>query len=89
MSSVARTSLNLLLGMNIEKYIHNQQHSWLSGATGFNVSTVPASNNRLELPADGLETANLLYVLLKLFRKRAVIAPNHCAWVMSRFRRTH
>jgi hypothetical protein len=41
--------------MNKEKYIHNQQHSWLSGATGFNVSTVPASNHRPELLASEVE----------------------------------
>ena len=33
--------------------------NWLSGATGFNVLTVPASNNRLELLADNIESTKL------------------------------
>jgi hypothetical protein len=58
-SSAARTGLNLLLGMNKEKVIYYQQHSWLSGATGFNVSTVLASNHRSELLADNIESTKL------------------------------
>ncbi len=64
-----RTSLNLLLGINKEKAVYYQAQNWLTGATGFNVSTAPASNNRLELLADGFETASLLYVSLTLFGK--------------------
>jgi hypothetical protein len=45
--------------MNKEKVIYYQQHSWLSGATGFNVSTVLASNHRSELLADNIESTKL------------------------------
>jgi hypothetical protein len=34
--------------MNKEKVIYYQQHGWLTGATGLNVSTAPASKNRSE-----------------------------------------
>ena len=32
---------------------------WLTGATGFNVSTAPASKNRSELLADNIESTKL------------------------------
>jgi len=51
--------LNLLLGMNKEKVIYYQQHGWLTGATGFNVSTAPASKKRSELLADNIESTKL------------------------------
>ena len=68
--------MNLLLGMNKEKYIYNQQHSWLSGATGFNVSTVPASNHRSELLADNIESTKCADIAHDLFGERVVIAKN-------------
>jgi hypothetical protein len=43
--------------MNKEKYIHYQQQNWLSGTTGFNVATVLALNNRLELLTDNIDAA--------------------------------
>jgi hypothetical protein len=43
--------------MNKEKVIYYQQNSWLTGATGFNVSTAPALNNRSELLADKVDSA--------------------------------
>jgi len=43
--------------MNKEKVIYYHQHSWLTGATGFNVATVPASNNRSELLASNIDAA--------------------------------
>ena len=39
------------------KAFYFQTQSWLSGATGFNVSTVPASNHRSELLADNIDAA--------------------------------
>jgi hypothetical protein len=45
--------------MNKDKYIHHQQQNWLSGTTGCNVATVPALNNRSELPADNIDAAKL------------------------------
>ena len=41
------------------KVIYYQQRSWLTGATGFNVSTAPASKNRSELLADNIESTKL------------------------------
>ena len=76
MSSVARTSLNLLLGMNKEKVIYYKQHGWLTGATGFNVSTVPASNYRSELLADNIESTKLADISHDLFGERVVVAKN-------------
>jgi hypothetical protein len=45
--------------MNKDKVIYYQQCSWLTGATGFNVSTAPASKNRSELLADNIESTKL------------------------------
>jgi hypothetical protein len=45
--------------MNKDKVIYYKQCSWLTGATGFNVSTAPASKNRSELLADNIESTKL------------------------------
>ena len=58
------------------KVIYYQQHSWLSGATGFNVSTVPASNHRSELLADNIESTKCADIAHDLFGERVVIAKN-------------
>ena len=42
------------------KKIHHQPQNWLSGATGFNVAPEPALNNRLELLADNIESAEFI-----------------------------
>ena len=41
------------------KAFYFQTQNWLSGATGFNVSTVLASNHRSELLADNIESTKL------------------------------
>ena len=41
------------------KAFYFQTKSWLSGATGFNVATAPASKNRSELLADNIESTKL------------------------------
>ena len=45
--------------MNKEKVIYYPPQNWLSGATGFNVATAPALNNRSELLADNIESTKL------------------------------
>jgi hypothetical protein len=60
--------------MNKEKYIHHQQQNWLSGATGSNVATVPALNNRLELLADNIESAKFAEISNYSFNERGVVA---------------
>ncbi|WP_320151036.1 hypothetical protein [uncultured Tolumonas sp.] len=45
--------------MNKEKTFHYQPQNWLSGATGFNVATAAALNNRSELLADDIESTKL------------------------------
>ena len=40
-----------------KKAFYFQTQSWLSGATGFNVATAPALNNRLEVLADNIDAA--------------------------------
>jgi hypothetical protein len=54
------------------KAFYFQQHSWLSGATGINVSTVPASNHRSELLADNIESTKLAENSISVFSGRAV-----------------
>ncbi len=76
MSSVARTGLNLLLGMNKEKICSSSTTNWLSGATGFNASTAPASNHRSELLADNIESTKCADISLDLFGERVVVAKN-------------
>ena len=49
---------------------------WLTGATGFNVSTVPASNHRSELLADNIESTKLADLSHDLFGERVVVAKN-------------
>ena len=39
-----------------------QTQSWLSGATGFNVSTALDSNHRSELLADNIESTKLVEI---------------------------
>jgi len=53
-----------------------QTQSWLSGATSFNVSTVPASNNRSELLADNIESTKCADISHDLFGERVVVAKN-------------
>ena len=48
----------------VVRYEQKQSHllstkRWLTGATGFNVSTAPASKNRSELHTDNIETMKL------------------------------
>jgi hypothetical protein len=62
--------------MNKEKVIYYQQRSWLTGATGFNVSTAPASKNRSELQAGNLESTKLADLSHDLFGERVVVAQN-------------
>ncbi len=62
--------------MNKEKYIHHQQQNWLSGATGFNVATGPALNNRSELLADNIESTKFADISHDLFGERVVVAKN-------------
>jgi hypothetical protein len=56
--------------MNKEKYSHHQQQNWLSGATGFNVATAPALNNRLESIADNMDAAKFAETSTDLFSER-------------------
>ena len=47
---------------------------WLTGATGFNVSTAPASKNRSELLADSVESTKSAEISTDLFSERGVAA---------------
>ena len=58
------------------KAFYFQPQSWLSGATGFNVSNVPASNHRSELLADNIESTKLADLSHDLFGERVVVAKN-------------
>jgi hypothetical protein len=58
--------------MNKEKYIHHQQQNWLSGATGCNVATAPALNNRLELLTNNIDAAKFAEHSQFSFNERAV-----------------
>ena len=58
------------------KAFYFQTQSWLSGATGFNVSTAPASKNRSELLADNIESTKLADLSHDLFGERVVVAQN-------------
>jgi hypothetical protein len=58
------------------KAFYFQTQSWLSGATSFNVSTVPASNHRSELLADNIESTKFADISHDLFGERAVVAQS-------------
>ena len=56
------------------KVFYFQTQSWLSGATSFNVSTVPASSHRSELLADNIESTKCADISHDLFGERVVVA---------------
>ena len=65
----------------VVRYEQKQSHllstkRWLTGATGFNVSTAPASKNRSELLADNIESTKLADLSHDLFGERVVVAKN-------------
>ena len=47
-----------------------------TGVTGFNVSTAPASNHRLELLADNIESTKLADLSHDLFGEQVVVVQN-------------
>ena len=73
---VVPSDMKILLGINKEKIYSSSTTNWLSGATGFNASTTPASKNRSELLADNIESTKLADLSHDLFGERVVVAKN-------------
>ena len=65
------------------------QHCIQTAFAGSQIATEHYLICRSELPASKFETTGLRYVSLTLFSERAVVASNHNASMMSRFRHTH
>ena len=79
MSSVARTSLNLLLGMNKDKVIYYQQHGWLTGATDFQFFTALDFKTARDYSPTILNQRNWLKSQMGVFNERAVVAKKTAA----------